>query len=141
MSGATTGDALAEAALAFAGTRFRLHGRTRETGLDCVGLLDAALRGIGAAPHLPNGYPLRSLTQPDVETWMHASGFVPAEAPRQPGDVLILRPAPTQVHVAIALAPQRIVHAHAGLRKVVVTPLPDPWPVLSRWRLLPPSLT
>lgn len=42
--------ALAEAALSLVGTRFRLHGRVAETGLDCVGLVAAAMRGRDILP-------------------------------------------------------------------------------------------
>jgi hypothetical protein len=52
----------------------------------------------------------------------------------------MLRCSPCQFHFAIAVTAARIVHAHAGLRKVVLGPLPDAWPVVGRWRLPSPSL-
>lgn len=127
-----TGKDVATAALALVGTPFRLHGRDPRSGLDCVGVLAAAL---GGETGLPNGYALRCRTLPDVPAIMAALGLTEASGDTQPGDVLMLRCAPCQFHFAIAAAADRIVHAHAGLRKVVLGPLPDAWPVIGRWRL------
>ncbi len=136
MSGAVSGAALAQAAEALAGTRFRLHGRDRDTGLDCVGLLAAALVAIGRPAPLPTGYALRSHRIADLETAAAACGLGETEAPSHAGDVLLLRTSPCQHYLAIALAANRFVHAHAGLRRVVIVPGPLPWPTLRRWRLL-----
>jgi cell wall-associated NlpC family hydrolase len=131
-----TGEDVAAAALALVGTPFRLHGRDPRSGLDCVGVLEVAL---GTQIPLPNGYALRSRTLPDVPAIMAALGLTDANGNTQPGDVLMLRCSPCQFHFAIAAATGRIVHAHAGLRKVVLGPLPDAWPVIGRWRLASPS--
>ena len=66
-----SGEALAEAAVAFAGTRFRLHGRDPETGLDCIGLLAAALTRIGRVSETAFGWhstppPLRIVVEPTL---------------------------------------------------------------------------
>jgi cell wall-associated NlpC family hydrolase len=127
-----TGDDLAAAALALVGVPFRLHGRDPATGLDCVGVLAAALGRPGA---LPNGYALRHHTPPELSGPFAALGMAPAAGPARPGDVLVLTPGPCQLHLAIAAGGGSIVHAHAGLRKVVRGPLPAPWPCLSHWRL------
>ena len=50
----------ARAAEALAGARFRLHGRDRSTGLDCVGLVGLALADIGMPVQFPAGYRLRN---------------------------------------------------------------------------------
>jgi cell wall-associated NlpC family hydrolase len=131
-----SGAALAVAAEALVGCRFRLHGRDPATGLDCVGLLAVALRAIGRPAPLPTGYALRSYTLPGLAQIATTCGFAPSEAPVQPGDVMLLRPGPCQHHLAIALPEARFVHAHAGLRRVVVTPGPPTCPVLSLWRLI-----
>jgi cell wall-associated NlpC family hydrolase len=131
-----SGEALAQAAEALAGSRFRLHGRDPATGLDCVGLLAAALRAIGRPAPLPTGYAWRSRTLPALADIVRACGFAPSAAPLLPGDVMLLRPAPCQHHCAIAASDGRFVHAHAGLRRVVVMPGPPVWPVLYRWRLI-----
>lgn len=130
-----SGEALAEAAVALAGTRFRLHGRDPETGLDCIGLLAAALTRIGRPAPLPTGYALRTHVLPALEGMARACGFAQAEGADLPGDVLLLRVGPCQYHLAIAAGGGRVVHAHAGLRRVVIMPDTPGWPVLRRWRL------
>lgn len=131
-----SGDALAAAAEALAGARFRLHGRDPATGLDCIGVLAAALAAIGRPAPLPTGYALRARRLPALAGIVSACGFGGAEGAVRPGDVMLLRVGPCQYHFAIALAGGRFVHAHAGLRRVVVAPGPPPWPILRRWRLL-----
>lgn len=51
-----------------------------------------------------------------------------------PGDVLLVRPGPAQVHLLVCARDGRFVHAHAGLRRVVAMPGPHGWPVLRHWR-------
>ncbi|MBC7159085.1 MAG: peptidoglycan endopeptidase, partial [Porphyrobacter sp.] len=65
--------ALAEAALALVGVRFRLHGRDPTRGLDCVGVVVAALAAVGRVAHLPARYSLR---RNDVEVFVAAAGAV-----------------------------------------------------------------
>lgn len=131
-----SGDALAGAAEALVGTRFRLHGRNPEHGVDCIGLLAAALDAIGRPSPLPAAYALRAQALPALEGIAAASGFVETEEPIMPGDVLMLRVGPCQHHLAIAASRGGFVHAHAGLCRVVIAPEPLDWPVLRRWRLL-----
>lgn len=126
-----SGAALASAAEALAGRRFRLHGRDPATGLDCVGVLAAALARIGKAASLPTGYGLRTLRPPPID----AEGFVMVDGAPKPGDVLLTRVSPCQLHLLIAGHHRRFVHAHAGLKRVVLLPGPVPWPILRQWRL------
>lgn len=137
----SAGAALALAAQAMVGCRYRLHGRDPATGLDCVGVLAAALVAIGRTPALPGGYPLRSSATPDLAGLAGNHGFVPVApvAGIDPGEVWLLRPGPGQWHLAL-VAPDAagLIEAHAGLRRVVRTPLPalsagDCAPM--RWRL------
>ncbi|WP_404482690.1 hypothetical protein [Novosphingobium sp. BL-52-GroH] len=138
MTGAAmTGDGLAQAALALVGTRFRLHGRDPLSGLDCIGVLAAALAALGQRARLPNGYALRTLGLPDLSGIAAGLGMETAGGPIASGDVLMLRPSPCQLHLAIVASPRSVVHAHAGLRKVVLGPLPAHWPVAAHWRLQP----
>ena len=129
--------ALAQAAAELVGTRFLLHGRDPATGLDCIGLLSAALARAGRAAALPNGYTLRMR---DPAQWLpppEALGFARAELPFQPGDAVLLRLGAVQVHLAIAAPDGGWIHAHAGLRRVVHQPaLPD-GTILHHWRLAP----
>lgn len=123
--------ALAEAALSLVGTRFRLHGRVAETGLDCVGLVAAAIRGAGYSPRPPQGYSLRNVS---VAHWLgHAeqSGLISAEAN---GDVVLCMANPVQPHLLIVV-PGGFVHAHAGLGRVTFLPDPLLWPITMQWHL------
>jgi cell wall-associated NlpC family hydrolase len=132
-----TGDELAVAAERLIGCRFRLHGRDPATGLDCVGVLDAALRACGQRPVLPTGYALRT-RQPDRLLPPPAScGLAPAAGPIASGDVLLVAAGPAQAHLVIAASGGRFVHAHAALRRVVAMPGPLSDPVLHHWRPAP----
>lgn len=133
------GAALADAALAQIGCAFRLHGRDPATGLDCVGLLTNALANVGAHPVAPLGYGLRNV---NVEQWLplaQRSGLVPASGPIRAGDVLLIALAYGQHHIAIAADAVNVVHAHAGLRRVVLQPCDPAWHIGAKWRLEPPT--
>ena len=130
-----SGETLAAAAEALVGTRFRLHGRDPETGLDCIGVLAAALAALERPAPLPCGYRLRTHRLPPLRALAGACGFSEAGRPILPGDVLLVRTAPCQFHLVIAAARGRFVHAHAGLKRVVMLDrLPD-WPIAGHWRL------
>jgi hypothetical protein len=132
-------DALAEAALTFVGSPFRLHGRTPATGLDCVGLVSAALEAIGERPLAPGGYGLRNL---DIGHWLPLaalSGLRPAMGPIGAGDIMLIALPHCQHHLAIAVNGEDVVHAHAGLRQVVRQPRDREWRILARWRAAPGS--
>lgn len=129
-----SGEALAAAAEELIGVRFRLHGRDPATGLDCIGVLAAALAGIGRPPLLPTGYALRSRALPQLAPFAVACRFAACEGAVLPGDVLMLRVGPCQHHLVVATR-GGFVHAHAGLRRVVKAPSLDA-PVVGRWRLI-----
>lgn len=133
------GAALARAAAAHLGVPFRLHGRGGEEGVDCVGLLALALRDCGRAPVLPRGYGLRNTAIDAHLACLPASGFAPIAqtGALQPGDVVLVAPGPAQQHLLIALDEDTCIHAHAGLRRVSAMPVPLPWPIRHRWRLVP----
>lgn len=129
------GSALAQAALGLVGTPFRLHGRDPATGLDCVGLVGAALAAAGGQPVAPTGYGLRNL---GIERWLplvERSGLTPVTGPVREGDVLLIALGFGQHHLAIAIDPVSVVHAHAGLRRVVRQPRDPAWRIDATWRL------
>lgn len=128
-----TGKDLAQAALELVGVPFRLHGRDPRHGLDCVGVLAASLRNSAA---FPNRYCLRGGDDGAIAAIATAAGLHPADGKIEAGDVLLLLPGVCQRHIAIASGADMIVHAHAGLRRVVHGPLPR-WPITGRWRLQP----
>jgi hypothetical protein len=130
-------EALAAAALELVGCPFRLHGRDPATGLDCVGLVAAALAAVGVRPVPPAGYALRNL---DIAQWLplaERSGLRPASGPVRTGDVMLIALPTCQHHLVIALDSASVVHAHAGLRRVVRQPLDPAWQIASRWHLSP----
>lgn len=129
------GAAVAQAALGLVGCRFRLHGRDPETGLDCIGLVHAALAAAGCEPVPPRGYGLRNIA---VDAWLPAaaqSGLVEACGPIRAGDILLLALGYAQHHLVVALDAGSVVHAHAGLRRVVRQPREPAWDIEAAWRL------
>ena len=129
-----TGNELADAALTLIGAPFRLHGRDPATGLDCIGVFSAALAICGVRVRLPNTYRLRGATLPDLARFAQHLDFERTTAAVQRGDVLFARPGPVQFHLMIATGGERYVHAHAGLRRVVLSPRPADWLVEQVWR-------
>ena len=130
------GARFARAARSFIGAPFRLQGRNRERGLDCVGLVSAALHEIGQPHRTPESYSLRNLHAQEVWPMFAASGFAPASQSIEAGDLLLTKPGPGQLHLMIATGMASFIHAHAGLGRVVETPGPPQYPLLFSWRLL-----
>lgn len=131
----TQGERLADAALALVGVPFRLHGRDPATGLDCVGLVVAAMQATGRRPDVPAGYSMANLS---VSAWLPmaaASGWMETSGEPMAGDLLFAVPGPARAHLLLATGTGAFVHAHAGLRRVVHTPPPLPWPIRRQWRL------
>ena len=121
------------------GTRFRLHGRVAETGLDCVGLVARALEAAGRRAIAPGGYSLRNAAIDDLLAFAGRNLFFPCHEPLARGDLLLVRPGPAQHHLIIAISRDGFVHAHASLGRVVLHRGPLSWPVLFHWRLAPSS--
>lgn len=128
------GEALARAAASFIGVRFRLHGRSPEAGLDCVGLVSAALAAIGRRPISLSGYGLHNR---EVKKWFweaQRSGLRMVDDRIAAGDVLLVSPSPLQHHLLIAENPGAVIHAHATLRRVVREPFALVKPAIAQWR-------
>jgi len=109
------------------GIRFRAQGRGRD-GLDCIGLVAASL-GIEQARA---DYALRGGPNEMVAAELRAAGLRPVARPAA-GDVLVMQAGPGQLHLGIWTG-DGLVHADAGLRRVVERPGQAPWPVMSAWR-------
>ena len=127
-------DRIVAAARDLVGVRFRLQGRSRASGVDCVGLAALALAEAGHEAAVPRGYGLRSGDEALARGWLAEAGLVAVER-SQPGDLILVRPGPLQLHLMI-LVPGGHVHAHAGLGRVVETPGPSPWPFIGHWRAI-----
>lgn len=102
-------------------------------GLDCVGLVWAAYRAAGRTLPRPQGYPLRGWTRGRIEAALAVAGFAPMVQARM-GDVALIALAAGQYHLGL-IGPESLIHAHAGLRRVVETPLDDTVRDAALWRL------
>lgn len=122
----SAGDDAVARARAAVGTPFRLHGRDAR-GLDCVGLVALAW----GLP-VPTGYRLRTGDPAVVMRGAAARGLVAVDVARA-GDVVLVASGPGQLHLGIDSG-AGLIHADAGLRRVVERPGVPPWPVLARWR-------
>lgn len=117
------------------GVRFRPQGSDARTGLDCVGLVWAAYAAAGRRLVRPRDYPLRGWARAQVEAGLTAAGFMPVGGAVRDGDVALIALDAGQFHLGL-IGTDRLVHAHAGLRRVVETPF-DAWRDMDRWRLSP----
>ncbi|MDZ4308365.1 peptidoglycan endopeptidase [Allopontixanthobacter sp.] len=126
---------LSAAAARFIGAPFRLYGRDPASGLDCVGLVAAALSATGRMPLVPHAYALRVSDIGNCLEFASANGFREASGPVAPDDLILVRPGPAQFHLLIAEHRRSFIHAHAGLRRVVRMPGPLGWPVDRHWYL------
>jgi murein DD-endopeptidase / murein LD-carboxypeptidase len=115
------------AARRLVGSRFRLHGRDPATGLDCVGVL-ACATGLEA----PTGYALRGGDAGRVAAVLDGLGLERV-ASVGPGDVVLMRVGPGQLHLGVRTG-TGLVHADAGLRRVVERAGEPEWEVLGIWR-------
>lgn len=134
MSRADTGPLIAAAAMDLAGVPFRQGGRDPASGLDCVGVVLTALSVCDAGPIAVPPYTLRRTHLRPFDGLAADHGLSAVDGSPRAGDVLVCRVGPAQFHAAIALTDARIVHAHAGLRRVVCTALPPDWTVVRHWR-------
>ena len=116
------------------GARFRPQGYDPATGLDCVGLVWAAYAAAGRRLVRPRDYPLRGWSRERIVGALGRAGFAAVDEPRQSGDVALVALAAGQFHLVL-MGADRCVHAHAGLRRVVETPLDAMLIAARRWRL------
>lgn len=115
------------------GAPFRPQGRSIEDGLDCAGL--AAFAFAAAKEGVPCDYALRGAALEALVRQLGALGFVPAPGVEyRAGDLGVFAPGPVQLHLAIVTGTS-LIHADAGLRRVVERPLPAPWPLAGLWRV------
>ena len=124
-------EAIAARARELIGAPFRLQGRSTG-GVDCIGVVVHAL-GL-RSDAVPRDYSLRGGNLREIGAAFGALGLRACrQDAKAPGDVLVFRPGPEQVHLGISTG-ECFVHADAGLGRVVERPFPAPWPVLARWR-------
>lgn len=111
------------------GTRFRLHGRDPEHGLDCVGMIAHVF---DRATEAPNGYALRNS---DGARWIALIDKMAerrTDANAAAGDIILMQVGPAQYHFGLFTG-DGLIHADARLRRVVETLGPIQWPVIATW--------
>lgn len=133
--GTINAPSLSTAARQFIGVPFRLHGRDPAVGLDCVGLVAAALAAMGRTPSVPNSYALRNSNIDSLLKFASSNGFGASSDTVRPDDLIMVLPGPAQFHLLVAEHESSFIHAHAGLRRVVRMPGPLGWPVYRHWSL------
>jgi cell wall-associated NlpC family hydrolase len=122
MNGAMVGPRVWAAAQQLVGTRFRLQGRDPATGLDCIGVVHCAYAAAGVQLAALDDYPLRGTPLTDALLAMDASGLTRCRGAAAAGDAALYALPAGQLHVAL-LGPAALIHADAGLRRVVRAPL------------------
>lgn len=137
MSGPQLSEAIASAALALIGTPYRRNGRDPLTGLDCIGVVCAALAATGHRGTFPTRSTLRRRTLPCLETLARQAGLLPVSGATKTGDIVLVRCSPVQWHALVAVSSSRFVHAHAGLRRVVLSVEDPSWARAGHWHLPP----
>ncbi len=100
-----------------------------------MGLVICALAAIGRTPPRTPHYTLRNIEAGPLLELVPKAGFRKTCGGLETGDLVILKPSPGQYHLAIAETGARLIHAHAGLGRVVVTPAPAPLLNAEHWRL------
>lgn len=127
-------EAFAASAEALIGAPFRLHGRSPDTGVDCVGLVDHALRALGVKPPPLPPYNMRNTAYEYAPRLAQLCGFEAARGNVIRGDLVAIRPGPGQLHLLVTSGRDSFVHAHAGLRRVVAMIGPIGSPILHHLR-------
>ena len=130
--------AIVAAARGCVGTRFRVQGRAAGVGLDCVGVALIAAAAAGCRFTVPR-YVLGGDHEARLDEGLAAQGCRAVADPAF-GDLLVIAPAPGRRHLGVVTAPG-VVHAHAGLGRVVEGPLDDAWQIVGAWRFPEPPET
>ncbi len=121
-------------ALSQVGVAYRLHARLPGIALDCAGLAGYAALGKRGA-NLPTDYTMRGDYAGRVHCVLARARYRKLDASHEaiPGDIILCQTAPQQMHLVVRVG-SGFVHGHAGLRRIVLMPLPSPWPILGIWR-------
>ncbi|WP_439532103.1 peptidoglycan endopeptidase [Polymorphobacter sp.] len=128
--------AIVSAARGCLGTRFRRQGRVVGLGLDCVGVVAIAARAAGLRVGPLPAYDQSADNLALLERVLRDSGCMAVSRERAvSGDMAVIAPAAGRLHLGV-LTPCGIVHAHAGLGRVVEGPLDPAWAWVGAWRFL-----
>lgn len=81
---------------------------------------------------VPTGYSLRSREVAHWERVIGAHGFARRRIGWRRGDLLVVCPGAAQIHLGVWTGAS-LIHADAGLGRIVETPGAPRWPVISAW--------
>jgi cell wall-associated NlpC family hydrolase len=117
------------------GVRYHMHGRLPGEALDCAGLVGYALHPILGGIAVPSDYSLRGDFRQKIDQFFASipARMLTAHTAPIAGDIALFAPGPGQQHLAVIVG-GGIIHAHAGLRKIVFTPFPLQWTIIALWR-------
>ena len=125
---------IAACAASLVGAPFRIYGRSASVGMDCVGVVGACLAATGGVFDVPSRYRLRGDYDALARSFFADASFVPVhDHAWQAGDIILVRIGARQLHFAV-ITIDGAVHAHMGLGRVVLTPLPLMWVTIGHWR-------
>ena len=123
----TTRSEIVDYARAWDRVRYRHQGRSRDTGIDCAGLIARVGNDTGAMNYDTHNY-YRFPTDGDFYPIFNRTGCI--EIPlgdRQPGDIVVLRVGGIACHLGILLPDNKIIHAYAKMRKVSIQTYDPVW--------------
>ena len=128
--------AIASRALSQLGVPFRLHGRSKGVALDCVGLVAVAIEPYLNRRAVPADYAMRGSFLKKIGSFFGELPFTlqPSCNVAERGDILLTEVGPSQLHL-IVVTDEGWVHAHAGLRRVVLSTPHTDWAIIRHWRL------
>lgn len=115
------------------GTRFRPQGRLPGLALDCVGVVLVAAKAAGIDMAAVPAYVMGGDREHEIDDALAAAGCFPV-GEACAGDILVIVPALRRRHLAV-VTPAGVVHAHAGLGRVVEGPIDPAWKIAGAWRL------
>lgn len=123
-------DVAARVALArgLVGTPFRLQGRDSD-GLDCIGLI-ACVHGL--TEEAPRAYAMCGTAAEKAMAVLDRLFVRRAAHVPEAGDIVLMQPGLDQLHLGLWTGTS-LIHAHAGLRRVVEAPGLPPHPLLGYW--------
>jgi hypothetical protein len=127
---------IANRALSQLGVPFRLHGRSKGVALDCVGVVAFAIEPYLGGRSVPENYPMRGDFLNKVNDVFAALPFLSQAvgSATVAGDILLAEVGPSQLHLVV-VTEDGWVHAHAGLRRVVLSMPQTDWAIIRHWRL------
>ena len=112
-------EAVVAEARSWIGVRWRHQGRSKEFGVDCVGLIQQVGRALGLTDYDWQAYD-RDSSAEDIHRHLLAAGMIKKSILRLgPGDVLTIRDRIMPTHLGIYSGGYKLIHAHSSARRVV----------------------